>query len=70
MIVAISNWIVIPIILVLFVIFTMVIKYYLKTTLELRRLEQLAYSPILTNLSECYQGLSIFRSLDKVEFMN
>jgi len=38
--------------------------------MELRRLEQLSFSPILTNLSECYNGLHIFRSLDKIDFMN
>ena len=68
-IVAVGNWLVIPVIVFFLVIFAFAITVYLKTSIELRRLEQLAYSPILTNLGEFFHGLSIYRSLKQVEFV-
>lgn len=38
--------------------------------MELRRLEQLSFSPILTNLSESYNGLHLLRSQNQFKFLN
>lgn len=37
--------------------------------MELRRLEQLSFTPIVSNISELYNGLSIYRGLGKTNYM-
>lgn len=66
----IANFFISPIIIIIFIVFIFIIKRYLKTTMELRRLNQLAISPILSNFSEYFNGLNIFRSLKKEKFIN
>ena len=43
---------------------------FLKTTIELARLQQNAISPILSCLNELYNGLIMFRSLNKMDFIH
>ncbi len=63
----INNFVIIPLI-VLYVI--TVLKLYtpfLRTSMELRRLEQLAYSPIISNLNELYNGIILLRGFNKLK---
>ena len=68
--ISITNVLIIPLIIIFFIIFIFIIKLYLKTSMELRRLELMAYSPILSNLSEYFNGLSTFRSLKKSDYLD
>ena len=67
---SITNLLIIPVIILFIIIFVLIIRLYLKTSLELRRLELLSFSPILSNLSEFFNGLTTFRALKKTEYMN
>ena len=68
--IAITNILIIPFIIIFLIIFIFVVRLYLKTSLELRRLELLSFSPILSNLAEFFNGLSTFRALKKTDYMN
>ena len=66
--VAISNVILIPIIVGLMIFDGLIVRRYLRVSMELRRLEQISFSPILSNIMELYNGLPIFRAFNKTEF--
>ena len=66
--VSISNVILIPIIFGLMIVDGIIIRRYLRVSMELRRLEQISFSPILSNIMELYNGLPIFRAFNKTEF--
>ena len=67
--ISLTNILIIPLVIFLLIIFIFLIRYYLKTSIELRRIELIAFSPILSNLSEFFVGLSTFRCLNKNDYM-
>lgn len=68
--VAVSNAILIPVVIIILVIFIFMILKFLNCATELRRLDQLANSPVISNIMEFYNGLSIFRAFMKTDFHN
>ena len=64
----ISNIILIIFIIPLILLLFFVIRTYLNLNQELKRLELQAYSPLISNILEVYDGLSQFRSFNKLEF--
>ena len=56
-------------IVVLIIIFSWLIVKYLRASTELRRLEQISFSPIVSNITELYNGLAIYRGLGKTDYM-
>ena len=66
----ISTFLILPFLLVYFVIAYFVLRIFIKISVELRRLEQIAYSPIISNIKELYDGIIIIRNFDKIEYIN
>ena len=64
-----GNFILLGLFILMTLVFAYFLRLYLKTVIEVRRLEQLVLSPILSNLQELYNGLVMFRSLDKFDFI-
>ena len=65
----IANYFSLILIIFLVIVFSWLVSIYLKASMELRRLEQLTFSPIVSNISELYNGLSIYRGLGKTNYM-
>ena len=65
--------IVVPILVVLVVIMLVfifiVVRRFMRTTVELRRLNQLSISPMLSRISELYQGTVSLRTFGKTEWI-
>jgi ABC-type multidrug transport system fused ATPase/permease subunit len=66
--VSVTNVIVIPVIFTVIVLNFMIVRRYLRVSIELRRLEQISYSPILSSILELCYGLAIFRTNSKSRF--
>ena len=64
-----GNFFLIFLFLIMIYLFSHFIKMYLKTIIELTRLQQNANSPILSTLTELFNGLIVFRSLNKIDFI-
>lgn len=60
--------------LVLILIFVPILiiltKKYLRTVTELRRLTQLSYSPMISNVGELIQGITTIRVYERVDYMD
>lgn len=65
----IANYFSSILIVALILLFSWLVVTYLRASMELRRLEQLSFSPIVSNISELYNGLSIYRGLGKTDYM-
>ena len=65
----IANYFSLILIIFLVIVFSWLVSIYLKASMELRRLEQLTFSPIVSNISELYNGLSIYRGLGRTNYM-
>ena len=63
-IIIINNWIVTPFLFLYIVLIIYFFKIFIKTSMELRRLEQLAYSPLLSNINELYNGIIVLRGFN------
>ena len=68
--IGISNLILIPFLLLVTLFCAYAIVMYLRASMEMRRLEQLAYSPIISNFVEFYNGLVIYRGLNKIGYIH
>ena len=69
---AILNVFMIPLIVGLVFLYGYFIKIYLKLNLELKRLELISYSPILSNILEIYEGilqLRVYKQMDSREIV-
>ena len=64
-----SNLIMIPIIICIFVILGFLIKGYLNLQRETKRVELLMTSPIISNIIELYNGILVFRNYDKIGYV-
>ena len=62
--VAANPWLLLLVIL-LFVICVYIVKYYLKTARELKRLESICRSPVFSHISETLNGLDTIRTRGK-----
>lgn len=67
LIMIISSFLSLPFIIVFIIFVIILFRFYIKTSIELRRLEQLAYSPLISNISEFYNGIIIFRGFNKIQ---
>ena len=65
-----TNLILIPFLFLIIICSAYVLRLYLKASMELRRLEQLSYSPILSNILELYNGLVVYRGFNKIEYVS
>ena len=45
-----------------------VTKYYFKTSTEIRRLEELSFSPVLSNIVEYVNGIVHYRNFNSIDF--
>lgn len=64
-----SNVIMIPVIIVIFIIFSMLIRAYLNLQRETKRLELIIASPIISNIIELYNGILVFRNYEKIDYI-
>lgn len=56
-----NHWIIVAV-TPLIVVFVLIVKYFLKTSLELKRLESICRSPVFSHISETLDGLDTIRS--------
>ena len=64
-----SNIVLIPIILVIFLILFFMIRSYLNLQRETKRVELLTTSPIISNIIELYNGILVFRNYEKIGYI-
>ena len=67
--VSISNFVLIPIVVVIFLILFFMIRSYLNLQRETKRVELLTTSPIISNIIELYNGILVFRNYDKIGYI-
>jgi ABC-type multidrug transport system fused ATPase/permease subunit len=64
-----SNLIMIPIIICIFIIMGFLIRSYLNLQRETKRVELLMTSPIISNVIELYNGILVFRNYEKIGYV-
>lgn len=66
---SISNVLMVPVIITLSLILSGMIRAYLNLKRETKRLELIIASPIISNIVELYNGISVFRSLGQIDYI-
>ena len=66
---AISNFVLLPIIIIVFTILFFMIRSYLNLQRETKRVELLTTSPIISNVIELYNGILVFRNYEKISYI-
>lgn len=67
--VVVTNIILLPLVVLAWVIVFMIMKLYLRTSTELKRLELIASSPIISDMIELYNGLVIYRGFGRLDYV-
>ena len=66
----ITSFLITPFLLIYFILVFFILRVYIKITTEFRRLEQIAYSPIISNIKELYDGIILIRNYGQIEHIN
>ena len=64
-----NSIIILPFLIIYIIIIYFSIKTFIKISIDLKRLEQNAYSPIISNILEVYNGITVLREYNKMGYI-